>query len=95
MARNSLFEHLKLHYSNEEFKCDICGKTFKSTKNLQNHKQIHDKVKRYVCQICGSAFAQAAGLYLHKRRHNRPNGAVGAVARSGRSTLKRGTRAGS
>ncbi|SPP89898.1 uncharacterized protein LOC117591405 [Drosophila guanche] len=87
MARNSLFEHLKLHYSNEEFKCDICGKTFKSTKNLQNHKQIHDKVKRYVCQICGSAFAQAAGLYLHKRRHNRPNGAVGAVGRSGRSSL--------
>ncbi|KAH8274405.1 hypothetical protein KR026_011182 [Drosophila bipectinata] len=87
VARNSLFEHLKQHYSNEEFKCDICGKTFKSTKNLQNHKQIHDKVKRYVCQICGSAFAQAAGLYLHKRRHNRPNGVVGAVGRSGRSTL--------
>ncbi|KAH8304535.1 hypothetical protein KR059_011813 [Drosophila kikkawai] len=87
VARNSLFEHLKQHYSNEEFKCDICGKTFKSTKNLQNHKQIHDKVKRYVCQICGSAFAQAAGLYLHKRRHNRPNGAVGAVGRSGRSSL--------
>ncbi|KAH8419877.1 hypothetical protein KR009_003481 [Drosophila setifemur] len=87
VARNSLFEHLKQHYSNEEFKCDICGKTFKSTKNLQNHKQIHDKVKRYVCQICGSAFAQAAGLYLHKRRHNRPNGSVGAVGRSGRSTL--------
>ncbi|KAH8289292.1 hypothetical protein KR054_003436 [Drosophila jambulina] len=87
VARNSLFEHLKQHYSNEEFKCDICGKTFKSTKNLQNHKQIHDKVKRYVCQICGSAFAQAAGLYLHKRRHNRPNGSVGAVGRSGRSSL--------
>lgn len=87
VARNSLFEHLKQHYSNEEFKCDICGKTFKSTKNLQNHKQIHDKVKRYVCQICGSAFAQAAGLYLHKRRHNRPNGGVGAVGRSGRTTL--------
>ncbi|KMZ09920.1 putative zinc finger protein 840 [Drosophila simulans] len=87
VARNSLFEHLKQHYSNEEFKCDICGKTFKSTKNLQNHKQIHDKIKRYVCQICGSAFAQAAGLYLHKRRHNRPNGAVGAVGRSGRSSL--------
>ncbi|KAH8286787.1 hypothetical protein KR018_010281 [Drosophila ironensis] len=87
VARNSLFEHLKQHYSNEEFKCDICGKTFKSTKNLQNHKQIHDKIKRYVCQICGSAFAQAAGLYLHKRRHNRPNGSVGAVGRSGRSSL--------
>ncbi|XP_068154451.1 uncharacterized protein [Drosophila tropicalis] len=85
VARNSLFEHLKQHYSNEEFKCDICGKSFKSTKNLQNHKQIHDKVKRYVCQICGSAFAQAAGLYLHKRRHNRPNGTTGAVGRSGGS----------
>ncbi|XP_034490779.1 uncharacterized protein LOC117794286 [Drosophila innubila] len=88
VSRHSLFDHLKQHYSNEEFKCDICGKSFKSTKNLQNHKQIHDKVKRYVCQICGSAFAQAAGLYLHKRRHNRPNGSTGAVGgRSGRTTL--------
>ncbi|EDV92230.1 uncharacterized protein LOC6565900 [Drosophila grimshawi] len=88
VSRHSLFEHLKQHYSNEEFKCDICGKSFKSTKNLQNHKQIHDKVKRYVCQICGSAFAQAAGLYLHKRRHNRPNGSTGSVAgRSARTTL--------
>ncbi|XP_064547197.1 uncharacterized protein LOC135434518 [Drosophila montana] len=88
VSRHSLFDHLKQHYSNEEFKCDICGKIFKSTKNLQNHKQIHDKVKRYVCQICGSAFAQAAGLYLHKRRHNRPNGTTGAVGgRSSRTTL--------
>ncbi|KAH8394329.1 hypothetical protein KR215_002100 [Drosophila sulfurigaster] len=88
VSRHSLFDHLKQHYSNEEFKCDICGKSFKSTKNLQNHKQIHDKVKRYVCQICGSAFAQAAGLYLHKRRHNRPNGSTGAVGgRSSRTTL--------
>lgn len=88
VSRQSLFDHLKQHYSNEEFKCDICGKSFKSTKNLQNHKQIHDKVKRYVCQICGSAFAQAAGLYLHKRRHNRPNGSTGAVGgRSSRTTL--------
>ncbi|KAL7745694.1 hypothetical protein ACLKA6_009900 [Drosophila palustris] len=88
VSRHSLFDHLKQHYSNEEFKCDICGKSFKSTKNLQNHKQIHDKVKRYVCQICGSAFAQAAGLYLHKRRHNRPNGSTGSVGgRSGRTTL--------
>ncbi|XP_017853468.1 uncharacterized protein LOC108607282 [Drosophila busckii] len=88
VSRHSLFDHLKQHYSNEEFKCDICGKSFKSTKNLQNHKQIHDKVKRYVCQICGSAFAQAAGLYLHKRRHNRPNGTIAPVGgRSSRTSL--------
>uniref|UniRef100_A0A1I8NU72 MADF domain-containing protein n=1 Tax=Stomoxys calcitrans TaxID=35570 RepID=A0A1I8NU72_STOCA len=69
-SRSGMLEHVKTH-SEEEFPCDICGKSFKSVKNLQNHKQIHDAVKKYICKICGSAFAQAAGLYLHKRRHNR------------------------
>ncbi|TMW39854.1 hypothetical protein DOY81_015066, partial [Sarcophaga bullata] len=70
-ARSTMMEHVKSHYNDEDFSCDVCGKAFKSIKNLQNHKQIHDAVKKYICKICGSAFAQAAGLYLHKRRHNR------------------------
>lgn len=70
-SRSNMMEHIKSHYSDEEFNCDICHKTFRSAKNLHNHKQIHDAVKKYICKICGSAFAQAAGLYLHKRRHNR------------------------
>ncbi|XP_037811650.1 zinc finger protein 879 [Lucilia sericata] len=70
-TRNTMMDHVKSHYNEEEFSCDICGKVFRSIKNLQNHKQIHDAVKKYICKICGSAFAQAAGLYLHKRRHNR------------------------
>uniref|UniRef100_A0A1A9WWZ4 MADF domain-containing protein n=1 Tax=Glossina brevipalpis TaxID=37001 RepID=A0A1A9WWZ4_9MUSC len=70
-TRITMMDHVKQHYNEEEFSCEICGKGFKSIKNLQNHKQIHDAVKKYICKICGSAFAQAAGLYLHKRRHNR------------------------
>lgn len=70
-VRSSMMEHVKSHYDEDEFSCDVCGKVFRSIKNLHNHKQIHDAVKKYICKICGSAFAQAAGLYLHKRRHNR------------------------
>ncbi|XP_075155100.1 uncharacterized protein LOC142228530 [Haematobia irritans] len=69
-SRSGMMEHIKTH-NEEEHPCEVCGKSFRSAKNLQNHKQIHDAVKKYICKICGSAFAQAAGLYLHKRRHNR------------------------
>ncbi|XP_072901122.1 PR domain zinc finger protein 15 isoform X2 [Hemitrygon akajei] len=50
--------------------CDICGRIFNSTGNLERHKIIHTGVKSHTCEQCGKAFARRDMLKEHMRVHD-------------------------
>lgn len=53
----------------EIFKCDHCGKTFRSGSNLRNHLNVHTGLKPHACGTCGRAFANQRNLKRHERAH--------------------------
>ncbi|XP_062906495.1 PR domain zinc finger protein 15 isoform X3 [Mobula hypostoma] len=50
--------------------CDICGRIFNSTGNLERHKIIHTGVKSHTCEQCGKSFARRDMLKEHMRVHD-------------------------
>lgn len=63
--------HRRTHGDERPFLCDLCGKGFKTTKQLRNHKAVHKgKEKReneqsVSCDICGRAFTGTRMLKYH------------------------------
>ncbi len=49
------------------FQCQICGKTFKNRKYLNQHHKIHTGESRRACPVCGKVFASPGGLFSHKK----------------------------
>ncbi|KAG8335163.1 hypothetical protein J6590_075563 [Homalodisca vitripennis] len=44
---SKLNNHVKIHSNERPFLCDICGKGFKTTKQLRNHKGIHRAKRKF------------------------------------------------
>ncbi|KAK6629138.1 hypothetical protein RUM43_002955 [Polyplax serrata] len=61
--------HRGIHGKARPFLCDICGKGFKTVKQMRNHKNIHKAkmVRMSVChcEICGRTVADKRQLELH------------------------------
>eukprot|EP01083_Nonionella_stella_P283530 965130_1 len=55
--------------SSKVFRCEYCGKTFKTMLYLKNHIRIHTGDRPFVCGVCKSAFKQQAHLTMHGRIH--------------------------
>ncbi|XP_078265770.1 PR domain zinc finger protein 15 isoform X4 [Rhinoraja longicauda] len=49
--------------------CDICGRIFNSTGNLERHKIIHTGVKDFMCELCGKTFSERNSMENHKLLH--------------------------
>ncbi|XP_026463192.1 zinc finger protein OZF-like [Ctenocephalides felis] len=56
--------------ANEEGKCELCGKLFKSKKHRIQHKRIHNQKKNHECKICHHKFASHSHLLMHLRVHS-------------------------
>lgn len=77
-ARNKqlIIKHINdKHISLEAYLCDVCGKSFLSSRNLKAHSSIHKEERTFVCKICSKAFKIASSLRVHMRTHmeNRKN----------------------
>lgn len=54
----------------KNFKCDMCGKEFKSAAHLTRHIRVHSGERPFKCDICEKAFKDSSGLTRHKRIHS-------------------------
>ena len=49
--------------------CDLCGKTFKYSKDYKEHvSAVHEKKKPYKCRDCGVAYGHRKTLVIHRRK---------------------------
>ena len=69
--KGALTAHVKrLHEVRERvFKCEQCGRGFKSKIDLHQHKRVHSDVKPHVCETCLKTFKTKAELRRHTRSH--------------------------
>ncbi|XP_076047753.1 uncharacterized protein LOC143029159 isoform X2 [Oratosquilla oratoria] len=62
--------HKMIHGSERPFLCDMCGKGFKTAKQMRKHKQsVHSEksgIAHYTCNICQRQFSDKRMLRCHK-----------------------------
>ncbi|ESO90295.1 hypothetical protein LOTGIDRAFT_123620 [Lottia gigantea] len=70
----SLKEHVEMHEAErpDSYECDMCDKSFHSTKTYNAHRRSHIDVKPYVCPICQSAFFKRGDMAKHMRTIHEP-----------------------
>ncbi|XP_067635463.1 zinc finger protein 208-like [Eurosta solidaginis] len=52
-----------------QYPCGVCGKNFKTTRDLKRHKLYHSDDKPHKCDLCEKRFIKAAFLNYHMRTH--------------------------
>ena len=56
-------------HTRKSFKCQHCGKEFKTNGKLKVHIRTHTGDKPHKCQHCGKGFSQSGNLQMHIRTH--------------------------
>ena len=51
------------------FNCEMCEKSFRRKRALDEHQNIHDK--KFECKVCGKCFSLGSYLRLHEDEHQR------------------------
>lgn len=59
--------HLSAVHFPSEFRCTICGMTFKNKQRFEIHVIEHEKGKAHRCPICGREFSDKKNLIAHLR----------------------------
>ncbi|XP_062709354.1 zinc finger protein 91 [Aedes albopictus] len=52
-----------------EYKCNVCGKPFGTSEELQTHLNQHCKDRPNQCEFCSKVFPRSSHLIIHRRRH--------------------------
>ncbi|GJQ69060.1 hypothetical protein Trydic_g6224 [Trypoxylus dichotomus] len=66
---SALYVHMSTH-SDYMCICEVCSKTFKSTRNLNDHlRRVHNESKKHECNYCGKRFVDKYMLSIHIRCH--------------------------
>ncbi|KAK4883131.1 hypothetical protein RN001_006450 [Aquatica leii] len=66
---SAIYVHMSTH-ANDLCVCEICSKTFKSTRNLNDHlRRSHTKEKKHQCTYCDKKFVDKYMLSVHIRCH--------------------------
>ena len=64
--------HIKMiHEGKYEYKhvCQLCGKGFLSSGDLEGHLNKHRGIKPYACYVCASSFTYQKDLRSHMKGH--------------------------
>ncbi|GFN75282.1 Zinc finger protein 729 [Plakobranchus ocellatus] len=65
-----LKRHMKHHDEMKPYKCEICGRGFRTRYMLQKHTSIHNSVETNChCEICGVELLTRSGYNAHLRGH--------------------------
>lgn len=63
--------HMKIHSSVKEYKCDVCDKCFKNSKQLKNHRRIHSGNSiMHKCNYCSKSFFNLRYLKVHVSKNH-------------------------
>lgn len=64
-----LKQHMRMHENIRPWKCERCGKCFRTKSSLQHHERGHLGIKNYQCEICGKHFSTKKYLRDHHVIH--------------------------
>ncbi|KAF2902112.1 hypothetical protein ILUMI_04075 [Ignelater luminosus] len=66
---SAIYVHMSTH-ANDLCVCEVCSKTFKSNRNLNDHlRRVHSKIKKHHCTYCDKKFVDKYMLRVHIRCH--------------------------
>lgn len=66
---SAIYIHMSTH-ANDLCVCEVCSKTFKSNRNLNDHlRRVHTKEKKHQCSYCDKKFVDRYMLRVHVRCH--------------------------
>lgn len=64
--------HMKIHSNVKEYRCELCEKCFKNTKQLKNHRRIHSgNTVVHRCNYCNKSFFNVRYLKVHINKNHK------------------------
>ncbi|XP_069670977.1 zinc finger protein 436-like isoform X1 [Periplaneta americana] len=66
---NSVLQIRKRQGSDKLFKCEVCGKGFTKSGNLNTHARQHTGDMPFKCDVCGKPYSHKGHLEIHVRSH--------------------------